>query len=355
MGKVISIFNRIPSNAEEEFEVITEESSSKLRPFLIYTPPVRFCVYSEIIRRFSGEETGIVEINSDGSAFLLSALNLNRKPVLVVNHEFWRNIALAQSLPPNLPENVLSLQNFSIKLVSLKQFVEQFRAFFSPSTFSQLICFRQYLNTLNPSTRSFLLFVVALILHGESNTYLSAPTPSQYAVDWREQAESLSKLKKPIEDRDLVSRLLAKISQLYTLKDNFKYTGVDVFYRDTAKTKSKLVIVNLVRNPFAAPPLQWLRCWWFGLTINSSEKFWQGFENTTFAKSSLDLGLSLSSKNGFVVVLVDEQYTEAALAMASTLSELTFFRKISFRPQKTAIGKSLDYQPRITCLVFQRA
>jgi len=67
------------------------------------------------------------------------------------------------------------------------------------------------------------------------------------------------------------------------------------------------------------------------------------------------LGLSLSSKNGFVVVLVDEQYAEAALAMTSTLSELTFFRKISFRPQKTAIGKSLDYQPRITCLVFQRA
>jgi len=355
MGKVISIFNRIPNRGEEEFEVITEESNSKLRPFMIFTPPVRFCVYSEIIRRFCGEEKGIVEINSDGSAFLLAALHLNKKPVLVVNHEFWKNIAIAQSFPPNLPENVLSLQNFTVKLVSLREFVEQFRAFFSPSTFSQLICFRQYLNTLNPSTRSFLLFVVALILHGESNTHLSAPTPSQYAVDWREQAESLSKQKKSIEDRDLLSRLLAKISQLYTLKDNFKYTAVEVFSRDTAKTKSKLVIVNLVRNSFAAPPLQWLRCWWYGLTINSPEKFWQGFENTTFAKASLDLGVSLSSKNGFLVVLVDEQHTEAALAMASTLPELAFIRKIGFKPQKTAIGKSLDYQPRITCLVFQRA
>ncbi|MCX7952853.1 MAG: hypothetical protein N2654_04410, partial [Deltaproteobacteria bacterium] len=196
MAKVIPLFGPktgLSSNERLEIQLTMEDISGEWLSTLAFNPPVRPAMYLRLLKMFPFKGPfPVVEVNSNGSAFLLLAGKFGIPCIALASCELWFKFNQGLIEEPDLPVSVLTLQNYSFKLVSLKDFQEVFKPFYTAQTFADLVNFRSFIGALPSRLGSFLKYATALILHGDGSAYLSAPSPSGYSRSWQEQLTFVS-------------------------------------------------------------------------------------------------------------------------------------------------------------------
>lgn len=364
MAKIIPLFGGQVNGALDSrivIELAPNEVSGDWHYLVAYPSPVSPIVYVKILSHLGSQRNcRLIEINSDGSSFLITAAALGKSAVAVSYSDLWVRFNQGLTQRPDLPLAVISLQSYSSKPVSLSGYSEHFKPFFSGQTFADLCNFKSFLTSLPEEQRQLVSYVVALILHGNGAGYLSSPTTHMYSPNWQEHAKFVVANKAYPQDRDIVSRVLKRISQLYTIRGgwptsiNCKSLSREQFYKQSIK--GGVVFVNLVKNPLSAPSLQWLRCWWFSTSIASHTKFWEGITNTDHAVESIKLGNSSLEDHGDLCILTDLDEKEIATDLVSKIPQLglKLVHTIDFLPPKTALGKRITGFRGISCLVLRR-
>ncbi len=354
MAKVIPLFpGSVSSEEVETIHLKTEDIDGKWSSLLPFNPPIKPVVYERIFGFFRNVQE-LVEINSDGSSFLVAALLFKKRVEAICNTQLWRVFYEGLLQQPDLPTSVLALQGYSPKPVSLDGYSKQFRVFFSPQTFAELVSFREYISKLNKSVGTFFSYVVALILHGDGSSYLSAPTSNSYAVMWEEQDRLLLRLRTAPQYKEITSRILKKVSHLYTYRS--EYFDVGRVYRVGENLrKYPVVIVNLVENPLSATPLQWLRCWWYGLSISYQTKYWMGFLDQIHLENSFKQLDALLLQNGYGCFILDKENLQRFISSPLLKSrDFEIIKIINFLAPKTAIGKSMSGVSPLSVVICKR-
>ncbi|MCS6893149.1 MAG: hypothetical protein NZO16_01045 [Deltaproteobacteria bacterium] len=359
MAKVIPLFSKNFVHCSEvtNIDLSLDDLGGFCSNLLPINTPLKPAIYLQVLKFFEALDVEPVEVNSDGSGFLLACLMAGKRGTAICNSDLWYLIQSGVAEHPDLPRSVLILQQFNQKAVSLSGYLEQFKPFYSPQTFAQLVSFRAFLASLPKATKEFFMYVVCLILHGDGNGYLSSPTPSNYAPQWQEQAKFIIQSRSFPSDRDLLSRVLRKVSQIYSIRQHFpNLCKLRVQRLHQTFDRSVLVFVNLVRNNCAAPVAQWLRCWWFGVSISHSAKFWEGFYNSDFSMQISRVALNLVGSQGYICFLVDSQQRDNFLTMflPSFSSELELVRRIEFSAPRTAIGKQFSSFQGVSAIICRK-